>query len=117
MEYIQYEITEQNLEAYKHNMMENEKSLATIEKYLRDVRSFCRWNQGEVIVRTRILGMEKSPCPGICSQLCEFYAGGTEWIPEFSGMAGAEGKAFSSTEAAVPRSGKRSVKKKSIFSF
>lgn len=55
MEYIQYEITEQNLEAYKHNMMENEKSLATIEKYLRDVRSFCRWNQGEVIVRTRIL--------------------------------------------------------------
>ena len=38
MEYIQYEITEQNLEAYKHNMMENEKSPATIEKYLRDVR-------------------------------------------------------------------------------
>lgn len=55
MEYIQYEITEQNLEAYKHNMMENEKSPATIEKYLRDVRSFCRWNQGEVIARTRIL--------------------------------------------------------------
>ena len=32
MEYIQYEITEQNLEAYKHSMMENEKSPATIEK-------------------------------------------------------------------------------------
>ena len=25
MEYIQYEITEQNLEAYKHNMMEMKK--------------------------------------------------------------------------------------------
>ena len=55
MEYIQYEITEQNLEAYKHSMMENEKSPATIEKYLRDVRSFCRWNQGASIDRTRIL--------------------------------------------------------------
>lgn len=55
MEYIQYEITEQNLEAYKHSMMENEKSPATIEKYLRDVRSFCRWNQRASIDRTRIL--------------------------------------------------------------
>lgn len=55
MEYIQYEITEQNLEAFRQNMIENEKSPATIDKYLRDVRSFCRWNQGEVIIRTRIL--------------------------------------------------------------
>ena len=36
-------------------MLENERSRATIEKYIRDVRAFCRWNGEKEIDRLRVL--------------------------------------------------------------
>ena len=39
-----YVICEKELEVYRRDMLENERSRATIEKYIRDVRAFCRWN-------------------------------------------------------------------------
>lgn len=55
MDHMQYEITEDDLEAYRCNMLENEKSAATIEKYIRDILAFCRWNQNQSINRIQIL--------------------------------------------------------------
>ena len=39
-----YVICEKELEVYRRDMLENERSRATIEKYIRDVRAFCSWN-------------------------------------------------------------------------
>ena len=36
-------------------MLENERSRATIEKYIRDVRAFCRWKWRKEIDRLRVL--------------------------------------------------------------
>lgn len=55
MDDIQYEITAEDLESYRNNMLENEKSTATIEKYIRDILAFCRWNQNQSINRIQIL--------------------------------------------------------------
>lgn len=59
MEDMLYEITEDDLEAYRCNMLENEKSAATIEKYIRDILAFCRWNQNQHIDRIQILEWKK----------------------------------------------------------
>lgn len=55
MDHMQYEITAEDLESYRNNMLENEKSTATIEKYIRDILAFCRWNQNQSINRIQIL--------------------------------------------------------------
>ena len=55
MDDIQYEITAEDLESYRNNMLENEKSTATIEKYIRDILAFCRWNHNQSINRIQIL--------------------------------------------------------------
>ena len=47
------------LENYRNNMIENEKSSATIEKYIRDIMSFCRWNHSQRIERVHILEWKK----------------------------------------------------------
>ena len=56
---IRYEITADDLESYRNNMVENEKSAATIEKYIRDILSFCRWNQNQWIDRIHVLEWKK----------------------------------------------------------
>ena len=55
MDDIEYEITAEDLESYRNNMLENEKSTATIEKYIRDILAFCRWNHNQSINRIQIL--------------------------------------------------------------
>lgn len=50
-----YVICEKELEVYRRDMLENERSRATIEKYIRDVRAFCRWNGEKEIDRLRVL--------------------------------------------------------------
>ena len=59
MDDIHYEITADDLESYRNNMIENEKSSATIEKYIRDILSFCRWNHSQRIERVHILEWKK----------------------------------------------------------
>ena len=41
------------LQAFEKHLRENEKSPATIEKYLRDVRAFLRWLDGRGITKER----------------------------------------------------------------
>ncbi len=50
-----YILKEEYLEEYRKDLLENERSKATIEKYIRDIRAFYKWNQDKVVDRLRIL--------------------------------------------------------------
>ena len=47
------QITESVLQAYTHHLLTEEKSGATVEKYLRDVRAFVRWLDGRSVSKER----------------------------------------------------------------
>lgn len=44
-----HQLTQQQIQAYAHHLQTEEKSRATMEKYLRDVRAFARWLDGRAI--------------------------------------------------------------------
>ena len=44
-----YQLTQQQIRAYAHHLLTEEKSGATMEKYLRDVRAFAFWLDGRDI--------------------------------------------------------------------
>lgn len=45
------QLTSQQIQAYAHHLLLEEKSPATMEKYLRDIRAFARWLDGRVICK------------------------------------------------------------------
>lgn len=47
------QITQSQLQAYTHHLLTEEKSAATMEKYLRDVRAFVRWLDGRRVSKER----------------------------------------------------------------
>ena len=49
----EHEVTPEQLQAYSKHLYLGEKSAATIEKYLRDVRAFARWLEGREITKER----------------------------------------------------------------
>lgn len=61
-------ISAEAIELFERYLREEEKSAATIEKYLRDVRAFVRWVAGKG------LKVEKSAVVVYKAQLCEGYA-------------------------------------------
>ena len=75
MDDIQYEITAEDLESYRNNMLENEKSTATIEKYIRDILAFCRWNHNQSINRIQILEWKQYLVSLYACIFCQFHAG------------------------------------------
>ena len=44
-----HQLTQQQIQAYAHYLQMEEKSRATMEKYLRDIRAFARWLDGRAI--------------------------------------------------------------------
>lgn len=49
----EHQVTPEQLQAYSKHLYLGEKSAATIEKYLRDVRAFARWLEGREITKER----------------------------------------------------------------
>lgn len=47
-------LTAEQVDAYSGWLRQNERSPATIEKYLRDVRAFARWLKGQPVTRERV---------------------------------------------------------------
>ena len=47
-------MTEQMLGGFRGYLREEERSDSTIEKYLRDVRSFSAWNAGQEVTRESV---------------------------------------------------------------
>lgn len=48
-------ITQEQIDAYRQYLLEEEKSEATIKKYLRDIESFEKWNSAEGIDKAKVL--------------------------------------------------------------
>ena len=61
-------ISAETIELFERYLREEEKSAATVEKYLRDVRAFVRW------LADKNLEVEKSAVVAYKAQLCEGYA-------------------------------------------
>ena len=53
------EFREQILKQYAQQLRTEEKSRATIEKYLRDVRRFGRWLRGQGITKEQVIGYKQ----------------------------------------------------------
>lgn len=60
------EINQEKIESYRQHLIEEEKSKSTIEKYLRDIKSFTEWNFNRKIDKTIVLSYK--------SYLLEHYA-------------------------------------------
>ena len=52
---VLFQVEEQDLEAFKESLINNEKSNLTIEKYMRDVRHFLVWLEGREITKAETL--------------------------------------------------------------
>ncbi len=59
------EITLTNVEKFKNYLVEEEKSKATVEKYERDIKTFCRWAKTKEITKGNVLEYK--------AYLCERY--------------------------------------------
>ena len=59
-------ITNKALKRFKHYLYEEERSENTIEKYMRDIRSFCEWLQDRSIDKSVVIEYKK--------ELCNMYA-------------------------------------------
>lgn len=53
---LKYKLTPQKLQAYARHLRQEEKSSATIEKYLRDIRTFICWLDGRDVTRELAAG-------------------------------------------------------------
>ena len=56
-----YQLTQHQIQAYAHYLLAEEKSGATVEKYLRDIRSFACWLDGRDISEGVSLRVEVPP--------------------------------------------------------
>lgn len=52
---VLFQVEEQDLEAFKESLINNEKSNLIIEKYIRDVRHFLVWLEGREITKAETL--------------------------------------------------------------
>ncbi len=57
-------ITEENLKSFELYLYEQEKSNNTIEKYMRDLRCFCKWLGGRSVDKALVLDYKKELCAG-----------------------------------------------------
>ena len=65
------EFREQFLKQYAQQLRTEEKSRATIEKNLRDVRRFGRWLRGQGITKEQVIGYKQQLRPAVR----QFHAG------------------------------------------
>lgn len=52
-------LTPERVAAYDHYLKQEERSSATLEKYLRDVRAFARWLNGEAVTKETVAGWKE----------------------------------------------------------
>ena len=92
------EIGEETLKQYRGYLADREKSIATIDKYLRDIRTFLQW-MGE----NRSITKEKGMAAGaLQNEQCKQHAGSPEWISGLYGRNAEPGEDGKGTEADVP---------------
>ena len=55
----EYELTVERIAAYGRHLKQEERAPATLEKYLRDVRVFARWLDGETVTKEAVTGWKE----------------------------------------------------------
>lgn len=98
-----YTITGEQLQAFRQRLVWEEKSPATIEKYLRDAADFTAWLDGRAASKAaagawKAALLEAKLAPGHHQR----QAGGGQPVPCISGLAGVSGEAPAHPAAAVP---------------
>ena len=56
---MKHRLTSKMIEDFQEYLQNEEKSTATIEKYIRDMRAFCAWTRGEEFGKTLVLGYKE----------------------------------------------------------
>lgn len=89
-----YTITGEQLQAFRQRLVWEEKSPATIEKYLRDAAAFTAWLDGRAASKAatgawKAALLEAKLAPGHHQR----QAGGGQPVPCISGLAGVSGEA------------------------
>ena len=59
-------ITKEIIQSFEKHLITEEKALATLEKYIRDVKAFCAWLDGRAVDKNEILNYK--------NELCEKYS-------------------------------------------
>ena len=57
--------------AFENNLIGEEKSEATVRKYIRDINEFSDWLGEEELCKTKVLKYKALLCEKICSRKCQ----------------------------------------------
>lgn len=99
------QMTEETIREYQDYLIAEEHETGTVEKYLRDIRSFYV-AFGKKGGKNADGGMERPPCKKwVFTIYGELYAFFPEWIPGVYGMGKMPGKVSADTEGAVSEKG------------
>lgn len=103
------EIGEETLKQYRGYLADREKSVATIDKYLRDIRTFLQWMENQSIAKgkseeDRLQGMAAG---ALQNEQCKQHAGSPEWISGLYGRNAEPGEDGKGTKPDVPFHRKR----------
>ena len=77
-------ITEEGLKAYEKYLTCEEKSTATLDKYLRDVRAFMRYTGGRIITKELVVSYKKSLQENYAARSVNSMLAGVETLTRMS---------------------------------
>lgn len=98
-----YTITGEQLQAFRQRLVWEEKSPATIEKYLRDAAAFTAWLDGRAASKAAAGAWKAALLEAkLAAGHHQRQAGGGQPVPCISGLAGVSGEAPAHPAAAVP---------------
>lgn len=81
-------ITPEHISAYLRYLEAEERAPGTLEKYRRDIRAFCAWNQGAEVTRDRVLAWKQHLChAGRCASTVNGMLSALHGFFEFHGWS------------------------------
>lgn len=67
-------ITEYDISSFRKMLLEKERSIGTVEKYIRDVKNFTKWHNGEQITKESAIRWKQVLLDsGTISKTCDCY--------------------------------------------
>lgn len=91
----QYNLTMEQITAYRTWLSGEEKSAGTIEKYLRDIGAFARWLKGAPVSKDRTSEWKTHLlAQGYAPVTIQLHAGGAERLVPFFGVGRVPGPSF-----------------------
>lgn len=98
----QYNLTMEQITAYRTWLSGEEKSAGTIEKYLRDIGAFARWLKGAPVSKDRTSEWKTHLLAQGYARHDQLHAGGAERLVPFFGVGRVPVQVFAHSKAVVP---------------